>query len=330
MNPFALSGPVFLFVYFGAICVTAFVGIAIRSVRNTSRHGDSHDASSLSGVELGYLRAGAAGALTSAIAGMLRSGQLEADPRNKLNVTSLRPTPVTVQQSSYRGAPSVQHTLESELEAVIYDQVASGVSDLRVLAGRCAMQLDAIDKRLQKGHLLIPHSTYRGARIVLFAAVILLLVFGGLRVMQGLSNGRPVFFLVLEMGLAALLVFLKLDSRRTVAGSVVLREALSRYAALGDTAQSAPQQLSSEEAALGVGVFGGTALLALAPGLFGMSATTIPTLGLSTWNPNEGSRWSWVGSSSSSSGSSCSSSSSCSGGSSCGSSCGGGCGGCGG
>ncbi|MBO4207071.1 TIGR04222 domain-containing membrane protein, partial [Micromonospora echinofusca] len=291
-DTWGIPGPVFLALFLGAAAVIFLGSVIWRSLLFAGRNACDFD--QLGPQQVAYLNGGARTALYAALGGLRAVGAVGASRDRRLAVTGPLPAGVT------------------PLDRAVY-QAAGNRVRTRDLAGDLAVAgaLDQLRSGLAQRGMALGPGQRAAARI---GALLLLglLAIGGLRLLSGLANGKPVGFLVLSM-VAVFVVFLvQLRApRHTRAGRAALRNLRNRYAHLAPSSSPAYASYGAAGVAMGVALFGAASIWALDPA-FAAEA--------------EIQRQAAAGSSSGS-GSSCGggdSGSSCSGGSSCG---GGGCGG---
>lgn len=190
---------------------------------------------------------------------------------------------------------------DDPFEAAIIRTLDEPASLDQLLArGSLDREIKRLEEELAEHDLVIPQAAHSAAVGKLQLLVSPFFLIGGLRLLIGLTHGRPILFLtimlVVQILYFAALCMYKLANHR---GRSLLEDQQRQCAALKTTASSSAQgQMSSSDLALGMALFGASALA------------------ISLMPPSSG-------------GSGCGSS--CSGGGSCGGGgCGGGCGGCGG
>lgn len=309
MSPFDLTGFDFLRVYLGGV---AFALVATLILRAFIRGGFSEPSDEVleqvGPYDAAYLRDGPRGAILAGIAALVQQGRVQLDASGGVTLTDAGPPRELVAEGVYRGVITAH---ETPLERAIVAAIAAGADDCGQVIEACAE--DTRELELRAAALGLAHTRLGllvrswGARL----PVLLLIAFGAIKILVGLSRDRPVGFLVGLVLLTLNLLFIRERRRRTRRGDRALALLEDRNAALESTARTAPEQLSPADVALAAGLFGGGALWG-APFSGLAVAGAGPAQSKSAW------------SASSCGGSSCST------GSSCGSSCGGGCGGCGG
>lgn len=308
MNPFDLRGPEFLGLYvivLAGACLLAYIlrKSATGFDRDNALRGASFDA-----YEAAYLRGGAKLATETAIATLVRS-----------NLFQLSAVDDTL--SAIAGPPRFSsHPFERAVYSIVESGEAGTVKSIRTKAPAAA---NKIPTRLKALGLVINEEQKARAQTLPVIIMVMVLLFGAIKVLVGLSRNRPVGFLFVLCGLTALIAFLfyKSPPHRTKDGDRTLERLKRENAALESTAKSNPERLAAGDVALAMALFGMTALAFTDESWSALRQQLFPPRPVSSGGS------SWISSSCSSS--SCSSSSSC-GSSGCGGGCGGGgCGGCG-
>lgn len=318
MNPFTLSGPEFL-VFFAialaAVILSALLCDQVLSQSESTLPGRED----LGPYELAYLSGGADAATDAAVVFLVHAGQLVLDPAGRLGPGAEPYSKVGM--LGYRSIQSDQH----DLELAVLGAVSEGARSLEQIRSRVRVTAEELEALLAVRGLWLSRLEHAlGSAVGTSWLGAALLCVGAARIVQGLVNGRPVFFLMLFVGGLTFYVYKRRWSfpRLTHPGMAVLRDQQTENQALEITAMSEPAQLDAREMALAYGLFGATVLAGELAPLAGqvrplsMVSVLDPT-SLHPWGTTPGSWWS----SGSGSGSAC--------GGGCGSSCGGG-GGCGG
>jgi len=276
-----LPGPLFLLAYLAAAygCFQ-LAGSWARQLAETSSGRSSSQP--LTTYHLALLKGDRRRALLAALVRLESVGSL------KIDVEAKPPTLIRV------GDPRVDDPFESVILASLDRAISlAHLTQMPSVDGR----LDLLEHELDEQNLLVPKRAKAEHAARLAWIYVPLFSVGLLRMLIGLSAGRPVGFLLISLVImsfiaAATLVGPRLNSR----GQKLVEDYESRNAALKSSAESSAKgRMASEDLALAMALFGTSAL----------ATTLLPAAG-----------------------SSGSCSSSC--GSSCGGGCGGGCGGCGG
>lgn len=310
-NPFDLRGPTFLVLYITLLAGACFAAYFLRKRAAGTEPGptrslvraDQDQDTVFRGVrfdayEAAYLNGGPKLAIETAIATLVKS--------KALHLSFVDNTLSTV-----AGASRGFHPLEQAVHRLVESGEANTVKTIRVKAAEAA---DRIATRLKTLGLVIGGRREVVSHIVPLMIMVLVLVFGLIKVLVGIWRGRPAEFLFILCCITAFIAYrlYKSPPLRTVAGDETLERLKRENAALESTAGAKPGGLASGDVALAMALFGMTALA--------FSDQSWSALKKELFPPGRVS----------SGGSSCSSSSCSSSSSSCGSSCGGGGGGCGG
>jgi len=299
MNPFDLRGPEFLLLYF---CFSLVVIIAIAILRRRAESGPAPKIDLGDPYLIAYLRGGVHEALRVAVISLVDRGMLVMDDQ-------------IIRRADHVTDDMVKHPIEYEVLKKFGDPGDAPsifkVNNLRSLF------LPYRDKLERAG--LMPDADVRRDRLMrLLLALMALGVAGVIKIVIGLSLGKPVGFLVVMMIAAMVIAFFLSFPRLTARGKATLADVTNLYSGLRTRVNSFSPGSASAELAMFAAVFG-VAALAATP--FGYARTLFPQ---ATSSSSCGSS---CGSSDSSSCGSSDSSSSCGssgGGSSCGGSSGGG------
>jgi uncharacterized protein (TIGR04222 family) len=181
--PFTLSGPSFLTFYIQWMVVGWLFLKGLDFFLYLSPHSPPNDKSQpdLSPQEIAYLVGGPRNAVSTALLGLLHSGEVTIDG-NTLELTSHPP----------------RHHIG--LEGVVIQTLQQGVRDVKHLLDTVVVRMDVykpcVDTLQARGLLLTQSQivlSNRAARFVLGGLSLLAIA----RVIQGVSAGRPVFFLIM-------------------------------------------------------------------------------------------------------------------------------------
>jgi uncharacterized protein (TIGR04222 family) len=302
MTPLDLPGPEFLGLYAMLAMAAIVAGFLLRRIVEGFAVPGAAVSSSLPAHDVAYLRGGLEAVAESILATLVRRGAITADDTSDRLV--LAPS-ARAMASTNRLEWDFLASLDREASlpaAVMRDRVAS-------IAARLVQPL------AQRGLAFAPEQRW-SLGFAFCLPLVAVLGLGLAKIAVGLARGRPVSILVFSCVATAVVAFVMFTRIpfATAAGRAALRRARGENEALRETASRVTANLSPDDVAMAVG-------------LFGLTAVADPSLRalrrrLQQQEKNE------RGTSSCSSGSSCGSSSS----SSCGSGCGGGggCGGCGG
>ena len=298
MNPFDLSGPAFLVLYF---VIALIVNLAARHYRHRAESGPVPKLELSDPYLVAYLRGGEQEVLKLGVVTLIDRGLLAVEGH-------------AVGQADPAGAGDARNPLERELFKR-FEVPTPADSIFRDAALRKACL--PYRSRLEEAGLL-PDASTRSARFSrCLLAITVLVTIGLTKVAIGVSRERPVSFLIILMIIAVVVTAILSFPRLTRRGQLALEDIQHLYGNLKDRAVDHDQGLAAPDMMMCAAVFGVAALAApqysFARSIF---ASSSPSIGSGCGSDGGGS------SCGSSGGSSCSSS----GGSSCGSS---GCGGCG-
>jgi uncharacterized protein (TIGR04222 family) len=302
MNPLDMRGPEFLGLYAMLAAAAIVAGFLLRRRAEGAGAPDAGASSPLAAHEAAYLRGGFEAVAEATLATLIRRGAIATnDTSNRLVLAA--PTGAIVSNNRLESDFLASLDREASLPAaVMRDRVAS-------IAARLVQPL------AQRGLAFSPEQR-RSLGFVFCLPLVAVLGLGLAKIAVGLSRDRPVSILIFACITTAIVAFMMFTTIpfATAAGRASLRRARSENEALRETASRRTANLSPDDVAMAVG-------------LFGLAAVADPSIRalrrqLDAQEKRAGNT------SSCGSGSSCGSSSS----SSCGSGCGGGggCGGCGG
>ncbi|SEF47128.1 TIGR04222 domain-containing protein [Thermomonospora echinospora] len=296
-DTWGISGPDFLLIYVAAAIVLLGAALAARrwACRGRPPQGD------LDAYELAYLVGGMRRAVAASVAALRAEGAINVARKGKLrDVREPQTSRTELDQAVFA---EVRHLDRPGVRQI------GNMSKVRAAADRIR------DGLVAKGLLAGPAERAQ-ARLATVPLLILLAI-GVVRLVAGLQNHRPVWFLVIAMGVVAVVtaVLWLRQPGLLRAGTAALDAARARNAHLNPTVRPAWTTYGAEGAAFGVALFGAAALTGIDP-LFAEEAELAKQLAAGS------------GGGSSSSGASCAGASSCGGGGGCGGGgCGGGCGG---
>jgi uncharacterized protein (TIGR04222 family) len=302
MNPLDLPGPEFLGLYAILAMAAIVAGFLLRRLVEGFPVPGAAVASSLAAHEVAYLRGGFDAVAEAILATLIRRGAITADDT----------TDRLVLASSARAMAS-KNRLEWDFLASLDREASLPAAVMRDRMAAIAARL--VDPLAQRG-LAFSVEQRRSMGLAFCLPMIALLVLGLAKIAVGLARDRPVSILVVFCVVTAIVAFVMFirSPFATAAGRAALRRARTENEALRETAARRTANLSPDDVAMAVG-------------LFGLEAVADPSIHALRRQLHQKEKVA-DGTSNSSSGSSCGSSSS----SSCGSGCGGGggCGGCGG
>lgn len=296
METWGISGPDWLKLY-GALLVVPFVlGLAWRFAQVVRSAGEAPR--DLTVHHLAYLAGGRRRVAESAVAQLLAAKRMRVSSKGLISVIP---------------GPAVRDRTERAVLGL------SSRGRLYTLVGKLGPIATRMNDELATAGLAVPEKAVRLRKKVVVGLSIALLILGLIRMSSGVSNHRPVGWLMLEIVAAAGLTMVAVRLRRrddavaTVAGKRLLREAKS--AQRGRTSVSGPSLSRAGLGGAGLVMAGAGAAGAVALG--GMALYPDPAVHTAlAYTPTS------YGGGSDGGGSSCSGGSSCGGGG-----CGGGCGG---
>ena len=293
-NPFDLRGPEFLALYVIVLVAAIIACIQIRRMMSGSSGDAPVPGSRLDPYETAYLAGGADLATDTALATLVERKLLAVDAAGRKIIARSDP-------------PRSAHPFE---RAVYSTTSRQGVA-IDTVRKNSSHSVEPLTARLKAHGLVLSDGQARQACLLSAALMIMVTLFGAIKMFIGLWRGRSIGFLFLLCIISAFVAryFYKTRPHRTRLGDRFLANLKLENAALEYTAKKKPSRLMGDDLAMAIGLFG-ISTLAISDGPLRELRTTL--------QPPP----------SSSGGSSCSSSS-CSSGSSCGGGCGGGCGGCG-
>lgn len=248
-GPFDLKGPEFLAVY---ACLVVIFFVASYIYQRMMRDVPVLDGRDLAPEEIACLKFGRGATVNVTVAGMLHDNELVATAKKGLFGS--------VSGSAVKFAPgSSVPPNNSSLERAIYSAVETNDRTLAELHGSLDLKTRAIEERLTEMGYLLDAGQLSKARVLPFAAMLILLGMGGLKIAIGISRGRPVEFLVFGC-VVVLVTFLAIlfSFRRSIAGDRLLSSLQDRYSDL--KRQSEAVTRSRQNVLLGTAIFGAVAL----------------------------------------------------------------------
>jgi uncharacterized protein (TIGR04222 family) len=243
MNTWGISGPDFLVDY---ALLTAVVLIAVLVWRRAYTGGPSV-AVELTATQLAFLNGGRQLAVYSSIAALRAAGAIEGEGGR---VRAVGPLPV----------PAL------ELDRAVHNAAAGNPSQVEIEGDRRVQEiLDRVEAGLlADGWLLTSaqRSLVRRGSLAMLAVLVL----GAFRLAAGLSAGKPVGYLILMMlGVLVLVLGLRAVGVKSRAARRVLATRRSEARHLAPSQHPAWSTYGPSGAALGVGLFGASALWAADP-----------------------------------------------------------------
>lgn len=245
-----ISGSTFLVIYVLLAVVVAVVAV---NIRRSLRAGRAVSADGLQSrpEDVAFLNGGPDLAVYAALSAMHVEGSIATSGPSAVGI--VRSVGVARQASALQNAihgaaarPVPRRTLPSE------PRVAGALAEIR--------------DRLERAGLILTEEQRRSYRRPAFL-MLAVLAFGVVRMIAGVSNGRPVGFLLFVLFLVAVtsVILLVRVPVRTAAGDVALAAQRSRHQALSPAMRPDWGSVGAGAAALSVGVFGVGALMAAEP-----------------------------------------------------------------
>jgi uncharacterized protein (TIGR04222 family) len=240
-DTWGISGPDFLAVYLGAAVVFLIVALVFRL--SVTRSGPDHMVRQPSRGEIAYLTGGASQAMYSSLAGLRAVGAVGLVEKGTLSRTGPAPDGMT------------------RLDEAVYDAAGRGVRVADLMADvRVRSALDELALIVERAGWLVDDAARTRARIGAFL-LLALAVFGIVRTVAGLANGRPVGIIIVATIVIAVvgLILLRVP-RLTSAARNALNQTVqaNRHLAPSQSPSWATYGLSG--AALGVALYGTSAM----------------------------------------------------------------------
>jgi uncharacterized protein (TIGR04222 family) len=244
MNPLDLSGPDFLRVYALLAVAAVAAGFVLRRFAEGFSVPGAPDSASLAAHEAAYLRGGLDGVAETTLAALIRRGAIASDDAGKGLVLA-----------SPAGAAASNNWLESRVLASFDSGASLPATVMRDSVAGAGVRLV---EPLERQGLAFSEDQRRSLGLAFCLPMVALLVLGVAKIAVGLSRGRPVSILVvfcIATAIAALAMF----GRRpivTPGGRTALRRARAHNEALRETASRRTANLSPDDVAMAVGLFG--------------------------------------------------------------------------
>jgi uncharacterized protein (TIGR04222 family) len=241
MNPFDLPGPTFLRLYLAVLGGAAAGCLIVRWLLRSP--GGAVDVFSFepNPYEAAYLSGGPVRALHAAVANLVQRGLLAVDINGKLTKSG------TLSSRAW------------DLEREIFSAANRGAMPyLQDFEPSKIRSIEAIHDRLESLGLVISEGNSKIVRTVPLLMMLGVAVFGGIKILVGLTRGRPVGFLVVLCIAAVIvaIVFYFREPRRSRRGDRVWRQLRRENSALKSTAEHSEQPLTGADLALAFGLFG--------------------------------------------------------------------------
>lgn len=244
MNPLDLPGPDFLGLYVLLVVAAVPAGFLLRRFTEGFGVHDAAISSSLSAPEAAYLRGGFNAVAESTLATLMRRGAITADDTEKRLIVA-----------SQAGAVASANWVEHECLAS-FDR---GVSvPATIVRDRMAGLVPRLVGPLERRGLAFSADQRRSLGLACCLPMVAVLALGMAKIAVGLSRGRPVSILVFFC-IATAILAVALFARgpiATAAGRVALRRTLAQNVALRETASRRTANLSPDDVAMAVSLFG--------------------------------------------------------------------------
>jgi uncharacterized protein (TIGR04222 family) len=246
-DTWGIPGPTFLIIFgvvaAGLLLVNAYFRLVVLAGPATTRPGE------LTGTEAGYLTGGAQRAVGAALGALRTAGAIEIARDGSLAAGG--PPPAGADDLT----TAVHHA------AYRHRRVRDLTHDPRI-----TQSLERLRSRLTEDDLLV--SQHRRATARWLGATLLALAgIGVLRMIAGMTNGRPVGYLMLSLALAVPIgLFLTVQVPwLTGAGRRAIADLRRRHGYLAPSSRPAYGTYGMTGAAMGVALFGSAALLTIDP-----------------------------------------------------------------
>lgn len=250
MNPYELTGPSFLGLFFLSNVISVSAASIYRSAQSQERV-EQAAKDSLDAFELAYLSGKQAQMIEAALASLLQSETL------KIDLATYSKTSFTVKPELNKDRhPVVLETLSGLLCADRSD-LAKAVNDLKK---KPLKSIEPIRKKLEKLKLIHDKNDAFSVSLCSCAIVGLPLLLGVPKLFIGMSHHKPVGFLLIGVFACAgiAMLFLCKQPHQTKSGHAFLEKAKASQSELKISASVNSPLLSSSDAALAAGLFGVT------------------------------------------------------------------------
>jgi uncharacterized protein (TIGR04222 family) len=299
-DTWGISGPTFLVFFISALIGVVVLSAIHRRILFAGRSGG--DAARLHPQQVAYLTGRDRLAVYASLGGLRAAGAIGSGPDRTLTQTGPLPTGAT------------------PLDVAIYNAAGRRIRARDVNTDQWVTgAVRQLREGLEADGFAVAPGQRRTARVWALVAVVVL-VAGAARLVDGMQNDRPVFFLfplVFVAAVTAVLVYARANVAQTHAAARALRELRVRHLHLSPRHSPSYATYGSSDAAMGVALFGTASLFASDPAF----AADAEVQRVNASGGGDG------GSSSSGGGGSCGGGSSCGGGGGGGGCGGGGCGG---
>ena len=241
MNPFNLSGPEFLVLYvvvtLGIFCLAWLKRLSM-SVADDPGASPPRD---LTPEEIAFLVGGETMVINAAVAKLVHAGIIAQNPETK----------VLESRQSLPASPS-------DIDRVIYNAVQEGSATFTLIAKEGANLYDSIRDRLWSYGLLVTLSQNARLQNVSFLIAMAAPAFGFVKILMGMSRGRPVGILMVLCVVTAVIAWCLFQRPvfRTRQGDDTLNLLRNEHAALETQGTQMLTGLSAGDLMLAVALFG--------------------------------------------------------------------------
>jgi uncharacterized protein (TIGR04222 family) len=250
MNPLELRGPEFLALYVVLLLAAVAVAAGLRRLFCRPSDEPTPEALELSSHEIAFLSGGEQLTVNAAIARLVHEGALAVDSQDR-KLTA-----------SGEGLRFDASELEQEIYSAVEGEAGTTIVALRPIV---SSQIAPIRQRLLDLGLLVSDDRAWAARFFPSVLILMVALFGVVKIFIGLSRGRPVEFLVALCLLSLVLaVFFGRRVHRSRSGDRALGQMQLENAALKYQGGRRLNELAGEDLALGVSLYG-ISLLAYSP-----------------------------------------------------------------
>lgn len=242
MNPFNLAGPQFL-VFFGVLAAVVFAAaIWLRWWLRTPGDDAGSEADEMSPYDLAYLNGAANGAINAAIARLVHRDVLTASATQRKLSRSTRPLSKKA----------------TALEQAIHDAVDESGIEVQKVRKQVVSAAASHERHLQEMGLVVDDDQAIFARALPLVLFLCVIAIGFIKVLVGLSRGRPVEILSVACVLLFMAGFVAFGRKvhRSRRGDQVLARLKQQNAALRTTVSSNSAQLTGSDIVMAVGLYG--------------------------------------------------------------------------
>jgi uncharacterized protein (TIGR04222 family) len=246
-NPFELAGPEFLGLYVLFLVLTVVVATVLRRSLREPTNGEEEPPRPLDPYEVAYLAGKGPLAVNAALAKLVHLNLLTVSAAERK---------VTAQGT----LPENAHPLEKVVHAEAHPELGQSIKDVRQ---RTEEVLEEIDQRLKDWGLVVSDGKSVVARLAPTLLVLGVAIFGGIKLLVGLSRGKPVGFLVVLCIVTVLIALIGFARRphRSGRGDRLLTRLKREHAALQHAARVPAPDLAAEDLTLALGLFGLSVLM---------------------------------------------------------------------